>query len=396
MDFKLSEKALSISPSVTLEITAKAKEMKQRGIEVISFGAGEPDFDTPKNIQEAGIKTIKEGNTRYTASAGVLELREAICQKLKKDNNIEYTLQNIIVSNGAKHSIFNALTAILNQGDEVIIPVPYWVSYPEMVKLAGGKPIFLETKEEEGFKYNVEELKKSITDKTKAIIINSPSNPTGAVYDREELEQIAKIAIDNNIFIISDEIYEKLIYDGKKHISIASLNKEIKDLTIVINGMSKAYAMTGWRIGFAAAHAEIIKAMTNIQSHTTSNPCTISQYASLEGLKGEQKDIEYMRNKFEERRNYMVDRINAINGLTCRKPSGAFYVMANIVQIKGKEIKGKKINSSLDFANLLLNDINVAVVPGIAFGADDYIRLSYATSMENIMEGLNRIEALLK
>ncbi|WP_069649545.1 pyridoxal phosphate-dependent aminotransferase [Caloranaerobacter ferrireducens] len=396
MNFKLSEKALNISPSVTLEITAKAKEMKEKGIEVISFGAGEPDFDTPKNIQESAIKTIKEGNTRYTAASGILELRKAICQKLKKDNNIEYNPQNIVVSNGAKHSIFNVLTAILNQGEEVIIPVPYWVSYPEMVKLAGGNPALVETKEENGFKYNIKELKKSITNKTKAIIINSPSNPTGAVYNKEELEQIAEIAIENNIFVISDEIYEKLIYDGKKHISIASLNKEIKDLTIIINGMSKAYAMTGWRIGFAAAHEEIINVITKIQSHTTSNPCTISQYASLEGLKGDQRTIEYMRSKFEERRNYMVERINAINGLTCKKPLGAFYVMANIAQIKGKEIRGQRINNSLDFANLLLNDAKVAVVPGIAFGADDYIRLSYATSMENIMEGLDRIEALLK
>lgn len=396
MNFRLSEKALNISPSVTLEITAKAKEMKERGVEVISFGAGEPDFDTPKNIQESGIKTIKTGNTRYTATSGILELRKAICQKLKNDNNLEYNPQNIVVSNGAKHSIFNVLTAILNYGEEVIIPVPYWVSYPEMVKLAGGNTVFVETKEENGFKYSIDDLRKSITNKTKAIIINSPSNPTGAVYDKEELEQIAEIAVKNNIFVISDEIYEKLIYDEKEHISIASLNDKIKDLTIVINGMSKAYAMTGWRIGFAAAHEEIIRVITKIQSHTTSNPCTISQYASLEGLKGDQGTIEYMKRKFEERRNYMVERINTINGLTCNKPSGAFYVMANIAKIKGKEIKGYKINNSLDFANLLLNEAKVAVVPGIAFGADNYIRLSYATSMENIMEGLDRIEALLK
>ncbi|KPU28153.1 aspartate aminotransferase [Caloranaerobacter sp. TR13] len=396
MNFKLSEKALNISTSITLEITAKAKEMKEKGIEVISFGAGEPDFDTPKNIQESAIEAIREGNTRYTAASGILELRKAICKKLKKDNNIEYSPQNIVVSNGAKHSIFNVLAAILNQGEEVIMPVPYWVSYPEMVKLAGGKPILVETKEENGFKYNINDLRKSITNRTKAIIINSPSNPTGAVYSKEELEQIAEIAIENNIFVISDEIYEKLIYDGEKHISIASLNKDIKDLTIIINGMSKAYAMTGWRIGFAAAHEVIIKVITRIQSHTTSNPCTISQYASLEGLEGDQKTIEYMRKEFEERRNYMVKRINTINGLTCKKPLGAFYVMANITQIKGKQIKGQKINNSLDFANLLLSEAKVAVVPGIAFGADDYIRLSYATSMQNIMKGLDRIETLLK
>lgn len=396
MNLKLSKRALNISSSVTLEITAKAKEMKEKGIDIISFGAGEPDFDTPKNIQESGIKTIKLGNTRYTATAGILELREAICQKLKKDNNLEYGPQNIVVSNGAKHSIFNALTAILNPGEEVIIPVPYWVSYPEMVKLAGGNPVLVKTEEKNGFKFNIEDIKNSITNKTKAIILNSPSNPTGAVYDKEELAEIAELAVQNDIFVISDEIYEKLIYDGKKHISIASLNNRIKDLTVVINGMSKAYAMTGWRIGYIAAHEKIAKVITKIQSHMTSNPCTISQYASLEGLKGSQETIEYMRSKFEERRNYMVDRINKITSLTCIKPLGAFYVMVNIKEIKGKEIRGYKISNSLDFADFLLNEAKVAVVPGIAFGADDYIRLSYATSMLNIEKGLDRIEAILR
>ncbi|SCG83383.1 aspartate aminotransferase [Proteiniborus sp. DW1] len=395
MKFNLSSKALMISPSITLDITAKAKEMKARGIDVISFGAGEPDFDTPENIQLAGINAIKSGNTRYTATSGILELKEAICEKLKKENNLDYKLSNIIVSNGAKQSIFNSLFAILNPGDEVIMPLPYWVSYPEFIKLSGGVPVSVETKEENNFKFKLEDLENALTSKTKALILNSPSNPTGAAYDLKELQDIANWAVKNNIFVISDEIYEKLIYDGHKHISIASLNEEIKRLTIVINGMSKAYAMTGWRIGYAAADEEIVKVMTNIQSHTTSNPCSISQYASVEGLVGDQLIIEEMKEHFIHRRNYMVEKINSINGLSCRKPLGAFYVMANISKLKGQIIKGKNIESSLDLANLLLDEAKVAVIPGSAFGADDFIRLSYATSMENIKEGLNRIEETL-
>nr|WP_074350294.1 pyridoxal phosphate-dependent aminotransferase [Proteiniborus sp. DW1] len=395
LKFNLSSKALMISPSITLDITAKAKEMKARGIDVISFGAGEPDFDTPENIQLAGINAIKSGNTRYTATSGILELKEAICEKLKKENNLDYKLSNIIVSNGAKQSIFNSLFAILNPGDEVIMPLPYWVSYPEFIKLSGGVPVSVETKEENNFKFKLEDLENALTSKTKALILNSPSNPTGAAYDLKELQDIANWAVKNNIFVISDEIYEKLIYDGHKHISIASLNEEIKRLTIVINGMSKAYAMTGWRIGYAAADEEIVKVMTNIQSHTTSNPCSISQYASVEGLVGDQLIIEEMKEHFIHRRNYMVEKINSINGLSCRKPLGAFYVMANISKLKGQIIKGKNIESSLDLANLLLDEAKVAVIPGSAFGADDFIRLSYATSMENIKEGLNRIEETL-
>jgi aspartate aminotransferase len=396
MNFTLSKKALSITPSATLEITAKAKEMKAKGIDVIGFGAGEPDFNTPINIQESAIKTIKEGNTRYTAASGIIELKEAICRKFKEDNNIIYKPNNIIISNGAKHSIQNALWAILNPGDEVIIPVPYWVSYPEMIKFADGIPVEVVTKEENDFKYTIDDLEKAFTNKTKGIILNSPSNPTGTAYTLEELKEIADWAVEKNIFVISDEIYEKLIYDGYSHISIASLNEKIKELTIVINGMSKAYAMTGWRIGYAAAHEEIVKIMSNIQAHTTSNPNTISQYASIEGLTGDQNIIKEMKDQFVARRNYMVDKINSINGLSCRKPKGAFYVMVNISQLKGKTIHDYMINSSIDFANLLLDKAKVAVVPGIAFGADDYIRLSYATSMENIKKGLDRIEDTIK
>lgn len=395
MSTNLSKRALEISPSLTLEITDKAQKMRKSGIDIIGFGAGEPDFDTPENIQQAGIEAIKTGKTRYTAASGIPELKTAICEKLKRDNNLEYDNTNILVSSGAKHSIFNAFYAVLNEGDEVIIPVPYWVSYPEFIKVVGGVPVLVKTKESNDFKYTKECLEKAITDKTKVIVLNSPSNPTGTVYTRTELEMIAEIAVKNNIFIISDEIYEKLVYDGEEHISIASLNEDIKKLTIVINGMSKAFAMTGWRIGYAAAESEIIKVMSNIQSHTTSNASSISQYASVEGLNGDQSVICDMIKEFDKRRIYMADRVNKINYLSCNMPKGAFYVMANITEAKGKTIRGHKIENSLDFTSLLLEEAKVAVVPGIAFGDDDYVRLSYATSMENIEKGLDRIEKVL-
>lgn len=396
VNLNLSRKGLEIAPSVTLEIAAKAKAMKDSGINVISFSVGEPDFNTPENIQNVGIKAIKDGLTRYTPASGIVELKKAVCEKLKKENGLDYEPKNIIISNGAKHSLYNALMAILNPGDEVIIGVPYWVSYPDLVRIADGIPIFLETREEDNFKFNVNDLSKVLTERTKAIILNSPSNPTGAIYNEEELRSIADWAVENNIFIISDEIYERLIYDGEEHICISSFNDKIKDLTILINGMSKAYAMTGWRIGYTAAHEDIIKVMSNIQSHTTSNPCSISQYASIEGLLGDQNSVEEMKVQFQARRDYMADTINSINGLSCRKPQGAFYIMVNFTQLLGKTIKGTVINSSLDFANLLLEEAKVAVVPGIAFGDDKYIRLSYATSIENIEEGLMRIKDLVE
>ncbi|NLV87829.1 MAG: pyridoxal phosphate-dependent aminotransferase, partial [Tissierellia bacterium] len=364
MNFNLSKKGLGISPSVTLAITAKAKAMKDSGIDVISFGAGEPDFNTPENIQNEGIRAIKEGLTRYTPASGILELKKAVCDKLAKDNSLIYEPKNIVISNGAKHSIYNALMAIINPGDEVIIGKPYWVSYPELVRLVDGVPVFIETKEENNFKFNVEDLNKVLTNKTKAVILNSPSNPTGSTYSKDELIEIAKWAVDNNIFVISDEIYEKLIYDGKEHISIASINEDIKNLTIVINGMSKAYAMTGWRIGYSACHEDIAKVMSNIQSHATSNPSSIAQYASVEGLLGDQSYVEEMKKHFEERRNYMYVTINSIKGLTCRKPEGAFYIMVNFSQLLGKNIRNYNINSSMDFANFLLEEGKVAVVPG--------------------------------
>ncbi|QEK11382.1 pyridoxal phosphate-dependent aminotransferase [Crassaminicella thermophila] len=395
MNHCLSRKNMKISASITLAITAKAKKMKADGIDVVSFGAGEPDFNTPDHIRAAAIDAMEKGLTGYTASSGLLELKEAICDKFKNDNDLEYKPENIVVSNGAKHSLFNALQAICNPGDEVIVSVPYWVSYPELVKLADAKPVLVEALEENGFKYTKESLLKAINENTKAIILNSPNNPTGTVYTENELKEIAEIAVEKNLYIISDEIYEKLIYDGK-HVSIASLGDEIKERTVVINGMSKAYAMTGWRIGYLAASKEIISVINNIQSHATSNPNTIAQYASIAALKGDQGPIEEMIKAFVERRNYMVEKINTIDYLSCRMPEGAFYVMVNISKIIGKTFNGFTINNSMDFSEYLLDYAKVAVVPGVAFGADNYIRLSYATSLENIKEGLKRIEEAIK
>ncbi len=395
MQFQLSSRALNIQPSLTLDISAKAKAMKSKGIDIINFSAGEPDFNTPENIQEEGIKAIKEGLTRYTSSAGISELKKCICHKLKNDNNLNYDMNNIIVSNGAKHSIYNALVSLINLNDEVIIGAPYWVSYPEMVMLAGGVPVFIETKQEKEFKFTVEDLNKVKTANTKVLILNSPNNPTGSVYTKDELIKIGQWAVENEVFILSDEIYEKLIYDNMEHVSIASLSEDIKRITITINGLSKAYAMTGWRIGYAAAHEDIIKIMTRIQSHSTSNPCSISQYASVEAIMGNQEKVLEMNRQFALRRDYMVDAINDIKGLTCRKPGGAFYVMVNFSQLLNKNIRGRKINSSLDFSDLLLEEARVAVVPGIAFGADNFIRLSYSTSLDNIKEGINRIAEIV-
>jgi len=388
----LSKKAMQISPSLTLAITAKAKKMKSEGIDVIGFGAGEPDFNTPKNIQQAAIKAIEQGLTRYTAASGIIELKEAIVDKFKRDNNLTYKTSQIIISTGAKQCLANVFQAILNPGDEVIVGVPYWVSYPELIQLADGVPVFAQSVESSSFKLTVEELQKVATDKTKAIIINSPNNPTGTVYTRNELEAIANFAKEKDLFIISDEIYEELLYGNEGHISIASLSEDAYNRSIVINGVSKAYAMTGWRIGYAAASEEITKLMSNIQSHTTSNPCSISQYASVEALNGDQSEVENMKKEFKARRDFMVDRINSINNLSCVKPEGAFYVMVNISKLLNKEVEGKVIKDSLTFSDLLLEKEKVAVIPGIAFGVDNFIRLSYATSMENIKNGLDRLE----
>lgn len=390
-----SVKNMSISPSVTLAITAKAKKMKADGEDIINFGAGEPDFKTPQNIQLAAIKAIENGWTGYTAASGLPELKKIICKKFKEDNGLIYKPENIVVSNGAKHSLFNALQAICNPGDEVIVPLPYWVSYPELVKMADAKPVFVETPEEDGFKYTKERLISAITKNTKAIIVNSPNNPTGTLYTEDDLKQLMEIALEYNLYVISDEIYEKLTYEGS-HVSIASLDDRMKELTIVINGMSKCYAMTGWRIGYAAANEKVAKIMTNIQSHATSNPNTIAQHASIEALGANQESVNKMREEFKKRRDYMVERVNSIPNLSCRMPEGAFYVMVNISRLFDKKIGENKINNSMDFAKYLLDIEKVAVIPGSGFGTENYIRLSYATSMENIIEGLSRIEKFTK
>ena len=393
---ELSRKAQAIEPSLTLAITAKAKEMKEKGIDVISFSAGEPDFNTPKNIINAAIKAMEDGNTKYTSVNGILQLREAICKKFKDDNGLEYNPSQIVVSTGAKQSLANTFLAILNPGDEVIVSTPYWVSYPELIKLADGKPVFVEGDEKSNYKFTKENLEKAVTAKTKAIVLNTPNNPTGTIYNKEELEVIADFAKKYDIIIISDEMYEKLIYDNENHISIASLSKDAYERTIVINGLSKSYAMTGWRIGYCAASKKIAKLMISIQSHVTSNVCPITQYAALEALNGPQDEITKMINEFEKRRNYMINRIESIDNLSIVKPKGAFYIMINIENCLGKEINGKILNDSMEFCASLLENEKLAVIPGKAFGLNNYIRVSYATSMEAIKEGLNRIESFIK
>lgn len=391
----LSKKAGNISPSITLSITAKANELKAQGVDVVSFGAGEPDFNTPQNIINAAIKAMQDGKTKYTPAGGILELKKTICKKFKDDNNLEYKPDQITISTGAKQCLANTFMAILNPGDEVLIPVPYWVSYPELVKLADGVPVFVETLKENNYKYTIADLEKAVSDKTKAILINSPNNPTGTIYNKAELMEIAEFAKKYNLLIISDEIYEKLIYDGEKHISIASLSQDAFERTIVINGVSKTYAMTGWRLGYVAASKEITKLMTSIQSHMTSNVNTITQYATIEALNGPVEDLKNMVKEFERRRNFMVDRLSKIDGVSIIKPSGAFYIMVNISSYFNTTFKGEEIKNSVDFARVLLDEEKVAVIPGAGFGLDEYVRLSYATSMEIIERGIDRIAAFL-
>jgi len=381
---------------MTLALTAKAKAMKAEGIDVISFGAGEPDFDTPENIKKAAIKAIDEGFTKYTPSGGIEDLKDAIINKFKNDNGITYDRSQIVVTCGAKHAIYALAEAILNQGDEVIIPSPYWVSYPEIVSIAGGKPIIVEATEKDDFKIDSGRLKKAITSKTKALVLNSPSNPTGSAYEAAELMKIAEIAVEKGILIISDEIYEKFIYDGFTFASIASINQKVKDLTIVINGVSKTYSMTGWRIGYAAGPREIISAITDLQSQSTSNPTSIAQKASVEALKGPQDSVATMVKEFDKRRKFMVEKLNSIPGVSCYTPKGAFYCFPNVSSHYGKSFNNKKIQGSADMSTYLLEEAKVAVVSGDAFGADEHIRLSYAISAENIRKGLDRIEAALK
>ncbi len=388
----LAKRASNVSDSITMAITATAQRLKKEGQDVLSFGAGEPDFDTPDYIKQAGITAIQKGKTKYTAASGIAELKQAVCEKLKRDNNLTYAPNQIIISCGAKHSIFNVMMALVDDGDEVIIPSPYWVSYPDQVQLCGGKPVFIHTDESTEFKITPEQLKQVITPRTKLFVLGSPSNPTGSVYSRAELEALAEIFVENNIFVISDEIYEKLIYGTHQHISIASISPEIYKRTIVINGVSKAYSMTGWRIGYSAAPAEIAQVMGMLQSHATSNPTTPSQWASLEALTHNEDAVTAMRIEFEKRKNVMVDALNAIPGITCLNPHGAFYTFPNVSACFGKSSKSGKIENSAQFCEYLLNEALVACVPGSGFGAEGYIRLSYATSMDDITKGIERIK----
>ena len=392
---KISKLCSGVTGSITLEIDAKAKEMKAQGMDVVGFGAGEPDFDTPEHIRNAAKDALDRGMTRYTPASGMPELKKAIAAKLKRDNGLDYQPQQIVISNGAKHSLFNTFQAVLNEGDEVIVPGPYWVSYPELVAMSGGVPVMIVAEESNNFKLTAEQIEAAITDKTKAIILNSPNNPNGFVYTREELKAIGDLAVKYDIAIISDEIYEYLVYDGAEHISIASLSEEIKEHTIVINGMSKAYAMTGWRIGYTAAPLHVAKAMTNYQSHSTSNPNSIAQCAAIAALNGPDDEIKKMVAEFDIRRKHIVELINDIPGLSCVPPKGAFYVMMNLSGIIGKKLNGETITGSMAFTKLLLEDSQVAVVPGVGFGADHYVRLSYATNMNNIEKGLARIKAFV-
>ncbi|MBI5810625.1 MAG: pyridoxal phosphate-dependent aminotransferase [Deltaproteobacteria bacterium] len=395
---KLSSRLNGLEESVTLAITAKAKALKAGGRDIIGFGAGEPDFDTPENIKDAAIKAIRDGQTKYTPVGGINELKDAVIGKFKRDNGLVYSRDEVIVSCGGKHSIYNLFQAILDEGDEVIIPSPYWVSYPVMVMMGGGRPVIVRTAESSGFKMTPEDFSKKITNRTKAVVINSPSNPTGAAYTAEELEAIAGTALKNNVFIITDDIYEKLVYGGFKFTSIASVSEEVKRNSIVLNGVSKTYSMTGWRIGFAAGPRDIIKAMTNIQSQSTSNPASISQWAAVEALNGAQDAVARMVKEFEKRRDVMVDGLNAIEGVFAFRPQGAFYVFANVSGVFGKRHEDTVINNSVDMAKYLLegDDKGVAVVPGEPFGDGSYVRLSYATSLENVAEGVRRIREAVR
>ncbi len=380
----LAQRSTTLTPSLTLAIDAKAKKLKAEGVDVCGFGAGEPDFDTPQHIKDAAVEALKAGFTKYTPSSGIPELRAAIAEKLKTENGLDYKPSQIIVNCGAKHSCYNVITATCQAGDEVIIPAPYWLSYPEMVKLADATPVIVQTTEANGFKITPDQFREAMTPATKMIILNSPGNPTGSVYSRDELRALAEVALEEDILMLSDEIYEKIVYDNTEFVSLASLGKDVYDLTVTVNGFSKAFAMTGWRLGYVAAPEPIAAAIDSIQSHSTSNPTSFAQKGALAALKGDQSFITDMVRAFAQRRTYILDRLAAIPGITCVKPMGAFYVLPNISSFG---------LSSTDFCTRLLDEQKVAAVPGIAFGADAYIRLSYACSMENITKGLDRIQA---
>lgn len=388
----VSKIAEAVRASTTLAVDSLAKQMKADGLDVVGFGTGEPDFNTPDNINMAGIRAICDGKTKYTPAAGIIPLRKAIAQRLKEDCGVDYDYTQIVVASGAKHSVYIALAAITNPSDEIIIPAPFWVSYYEMVRMVGGTPVIVEAGEEQNFKITAQQLEAAITDKTKCLMLNNPSNPTGMIYSAEELRAIADVCVKHDLYILADEIYYQLIYDGIEFTSIASLGEEVKERTLLINGVSKSYAMTGWRVGYCAANKTLAKIMSNFLSHSTGAPSTISQWASVEALTGPQEGIEAMRLAFLERRDYIVKRINSIPGVSCIVPNGAFYVMMNIEQLIGKTLGGKLIENDDDFAVALLEKALVAVVPCSGFGMKNFVRWSYAASMENIEKGLDRLE----
>ena len=384
---KLAARVGQVRPSLTLAISAKAKALKESGIDVCSFSAGEPDFDTPDPIKAAAKLALDQGKTRYGAAAGEPRLREAIAQKLREENGLCYDAENVLVTNGGKHSLFNLMLALIETGDEVIIPAPYWLSYPEMVKLAGGSPVIVPTDATTGYKITPEQLRSSITPKTKLFVLNSPSNPTGMVYTPTEIKALAEVVVERDILVVSDEIYEKILYDGAEHLSIGAVNPEIFERTIISSGFAKAFSMTGWRLGYLAGSVELIKAATTVQGHSTSNVCTFAQYGAIAALSGSQDCVEEMRLAFAKRREVMFERLNAIPGLHCPKPDGAFYMFPNISKTGLK---------SLEFCDRLLDSMQVAVIPGIDFGADDCIRLSYATDMTSIEKGMERLEKFVR
>jgi aspartate aminotransferase len=388
----LSNRAKSLRPSPTLAITAKEKALRAQGLDIVGFGAGEPDFDTPNHIKKAAIDAIMDGHTKYTPAAGTEQLKDAIIAKFKRDNDLEYKRDEIIATCGGKHALYSLFQAIFEEGDEVIIPSPFWVSYPPMVELAGATPVIVETREEEDYQLTAAMLKKQVTSKTKGIVLNYPSNPSGSVYYLSSLEEIGKFAVENGIYLISDEIYDKIVYDGYKHTSIASLGQPIKEMTIITHAVSKTYSMTGWRIGFAAGSREIIQAMSNIQSQSTSNPTSISQYAALAALNGPQDFVGFMTKEFKKRRDFLVQGLNDIEGVTCFNPKGAFYVFPSFKGLAGRTYKGRKVTSVAQWTEILLEDFHVAVVPGGEFGAEGHLRLSFATSFETIEKGLERIK----
>jgi aspartate aminotransferase len=393
---KLADRVNRIQPSPTLAIDTKAKALRAQGVDVVSFGAGEPDFDTPATIKDAARSAIESGFTKYTAVGGANDLKDAIILKMKRDHGIDYSHDEICVSCGAKHSLYNISQALIQEGDEVIIPAPYWVSYPDQVVLAGGTPVFIRTQEESAFKITPQQLEKAITPRTRALILNSPCNPTGTSYTAEELRAIAQVCLGHDFMIISDDIYERLLYDGLVFSNIVQAAPELKQRAVLVNGVSKTYAMTGWRIGYACGPKKLIAAMTKMQSQSTSNACSIAQKAAVEAIAGSQERVSVMVQEFERRRTYIIGRLNAMPGVTCFASTGAFYAFPNFSALYGKSFNGSVITNSTEFADYLLEEARVALVPGIAFGDDRYARLSYASSMENITEGLDRIERAIQ